>query len=70
MWSVSNIFCVLIVLQSFDAGCFTLNVFLCRVTVTVLWLFLTVRWVGLQCVNVIFSDQTHFSDQYSSVYEK
>ena len=28
-------------------------------TVSVLWHFLTVPWVGLQCVFVVFSDQTH-----------
>ena len=30
------------------------------VTVSVLWFFLTVLWVGLQCVIVVFHDQTHF----------
>ena len=33
--------------------------FLCLVTVNVLWLFLTVPWVGLQCVIVVFPDRTH-----------
>ena len=28
-------------------------------TVSVLWLFLTVPWVGLQCVIVAFPDHTH-----------
>ena len=28
-------------------------------TINVLWLFLTVPWVGLQCVIVVFSDHTH-----------
>ena len=28
--------------------------------VSVLWLFLTVLWVGLQCVIVVFPDHTHF----------
>ena len=32
----------------------TVNVF-----VNVLWLFLTVPWVGLQCVIVVFPDLTH-----------
>ena len=32
----------------------------CLVTVNVLWLFLTVPWVGLQCVIVVFPDRTHF----------
>ena len=32
----------------------------CIVSVNLLWLFLTVPWVGLQCVIVVFSDHTHF----------
>ena len=32
----------------------------CLVTVNVLWLFLTVRWVGLQSVIVVFPEHTHF----------
>ena len=31
----------------------------CLVTVNVPWLLLTMLWVGLQCVIVIFSDHTH-----------
>ena len=31
----------------------------CFVTANVLWRFLTVPWVGLQCLIVIFSDHTH-----------
>ena len=31
----------------------------CIVTINVLWLFLTVPWVGLQYVIVIFPDHTH-----------
>ena len=31
----------------------------CLVNVNVLWLFLTVPWVGLQCVIVVFPDHTH-----------
>ena len=31
----------------------------CIVTINVLWLFLTVQWVGLQCVIVVFPDHTH-----------
>ena len=31
----------------------------CIVTVNNLWLFLTVPWVGLQCVIVVFPDHTH-----------
>ena len=29
------------------------------VTINVLWLFLTVPWVGLQCVIVLFPNHTH-----------
>ena len=36
-----------------------LSYFGCLVTVNVLWLFLTVPWVGLQCVIVVFPDHTH-----------
>ena len=31
----------------------------CLVAVNVLWLFLTVLWVSLQCMIVVFSDHTH-----------
>ena len=31
----------------------------CIVTVNALWLFLTVPWVGLQCVSVVFPEHTH-----------
>ena len=33
----------------------------CFVSVNGLWLFLTVPWVGLQCVIVVFPDHTHLS---------
>ena len=32
----------------------------CIVTIDVVWLFLTVPWVGLQFVIVVFPDHTHF----------
>ena len=32
----------------------------CIVTVNVLWLFLTMPWVGLQCVIVEFPDHNHY----------
>ena len=32
---------------------------LCLVIVVVQWLFLTVPWVGLQCVILVFPDHTH-----------
>ena len=35
------------------AGYFVLT-FFCRVTVNILWFFLTVPWVGLQCAIVVF----------------
>ena len=31
----------------------------CIVTINVQWFFLTVPWDGLQCVIVVFPDQTH-----------
>ena len=31
----------------------------CIVTLNILWLFLTVPWVGLQCMIVVFPDHTH-----------
>ena len=31
----------------------------CIVTITVMWLFFTAQWVGLQCVIVVFPDHTH-----------
>ena len=31
----------------------------CVVAILVLWLFLMVPWVGVQCVIVVFPDQTH-----------
>ena len=30
----------------------------CIVTISVLWVFLTMPWVGLQCVIVVFLDHT------------
>ena len=38
---------------------FLLLSFGCLVTVNVLWLFLTVPWVDMQFVIVVFFDQTH-----------
>ena len=32
----------------------------CIVTINILWLFLTVPWVGLQCEIVLFPDHTHY----------
>ena len=56
-WSYSlTIFATILMGKWERAGSFTLNVFL---TVSVLWLFLTVPWVGLHCVIVLFPDHTH-----------
>ena len=41
------------------AGSFTLLVFRCHVVVSVLCLFLTLPWVGLQCMSVTFPGQFH-----------
>ena len=42
------------------AGCFALIVLQMFVSINVLWLFLTVLLVGLQCVIMVFPDHTHF----------
>ena len=42
------------------SGCFAILYYRCTVTINVLWLFLTLSRVGLQCVIVIFPDYTHF----------
>ena len=31
----------------------------CKLTVCVMWLFPTVQWVGLKCVNVVFPGRAH-----------
>ena len=41
------------------AGLFAIIVLQMYVTINVLWLFLTVPWVGLQYVSVVFPDHTH-----------
>ena len=33
--------------------------YICIVTINTMWLFLTLPWVGLQCVSVVFPDHTH-----------
>ena len=38
------------------AGCYFNCLSGCRVTASVLWLFLTVPWVGLQCIFVVCLD--------------
>ena len=35
--------------------------YICMVTVNIMWLFLMVPGIGLQCVIVVFPDHTHFS---------
>ena len=64
VWSLfcCSILCVLLLCNHLDgeerAGCFTLTVFLMSSAVSVLWLFLTVLWVSLQKVIVLFPDYT------------
>ena len=41
------------------AGCFPSIVLQMSCYCNVLWLFLTVPWVGLQCVSVVFPDHTY-----------
>ena len=36
----------------------------CIVTINVLWLFLAMTWVGMQCVIVAFPDHTHVLFSY------
>ena len=45
--------------ERFELVALFLLCFGCLVTVNVLWLFLTVPWVGLQCVIVVFTDRTY-----------
>ena len=42
----------------------------CLLTVSVLWLFLTVPWVGMQCVIVAFPDHTHILFKPNSSRDK
>ena len=42
------------------AGCFAIISYRCIVTINVMWLFLTVRCVGLQYVIGAFPDHAHF----------
>ena len=41
----------------------------CIVTIYVLWLFLMVPWVGLQCVSVVFPDQNSLIFYFKFVYK-
>ena len=42
----------------------------CLVTVNVLWLFITLPWVGLQFVVVVFSDHTNLLLTNKTPYHK
>ena len=42
------------------ADCFDKLYYICIDTLNVLWLFLTVPWVGLECVIVVIPDHTLF----------
>ena len=46
------------------AGCFKLCS-RCLVTVSVLWFFLTMQWIGLQSVIMIFPDHIYFHFRYN-----
>ena len=46
--------------QEESVSCFAFIASQSLVTVHVLWLFLTVPWVALRCVIVVFLDHTHF----------
>ena len=39
------------------------------IVINVLWLFLAVLWVGLQCVTVVFPDHTHLLLSLFSLYQ-
>ena len=64
-----NLFCYALLCVGFDFAiilkrtgkliALVLLSYRCIVTINVLWLFLTVPWVGLQYVNVVFLDQSH-----------
>ena len=38
---------------------FLLLSYICIVTINIMWLFLTLPWVGLQYVSVVIPDHTH-----------
>ena len=57
----SSVFCDLPEEEE-EAGCFAIIVIRCIVTINVLWLYLTVPWVSLQYVNVVFPDYTYFAE--------
>ena len=54
-----NYFVSFLVLRKRALVALLLLSFPCLVTVNVLWLFLTVPWIGLGCVIVVIPDHTH-----------
>ena len=42
--------------------------YMCIVTITVLWLFLTVPWIGLQCVILVIPDHTYMYLLFESFF--
>ena len=50
---------VIILTRKRELDALLLLFFGCLVTVNVLWLFLMVPWLGLQCVIVVFPDHIH-----------
>ena len=64
-------FVSILVLQTSEkeekADCLLILPYRCIVIINVLWLFLTVLWVGLQCVIVVFPDHTHLLFYYENL---
>ena len=65
------LFCVhnnfAIILRKRELVAFLQLSFVCFVTLNVLYLFLRVPWVGLQCVIVVFSIHTYFLITYFGI---
>ena len=45
------------------AGCFAIVVLQIFCNYNVMWLFLTMQWIGLKYLIVVFTDQTHFKSE-------
>ena len=58
--------CILVLQRKRKLVALLLLCYKCIVAINVLWLFLTVPWVGLQCVIVVFPDHTHLFFCYDS----
>ena len=51
-------------------GALLLLFYRCIVTINVMWLFLAVLWVGLQCVIVVFPDHTYILCSYRALFRR